>query len=212
MKIIRLTGPGVGQPIGPRDHPDASHRLTRQVCAALVLLLLLPATSSATNSAELWDALRSGGHVALLRHALAPGTGDPANFSLDDCATQRNLSQDGREQARQLGKQFRANGIDAARVFSSQWCRSMETAELLGLGPVNELPALNSFFRYRQRRGEQTREMEDWIAGQALDQPVVLVTHQVNISALSGAYAGSGELLVLRRKEDGGLSLLGSIR
>jgi broad specificity phosphatase PhoE len=155
--------------------------------------------------------MASGAHVALLRHALAPGTGDPAAFVLGDCGTQRNLSDEGRDQAKRIGARFAANGIKQARVFSSQWCRCLETANLLGLGPVEALPSLNSFFQRFERRERQTRALEAWLAGQALDQPVVLVTHQVNIAALTGVYPASGELVVIRRTETGALSVVGSI-
>ena len=101
------------------------------------LCLLLPLSAAAqpqTDEAGLWAALRDGGHVALIRHALAPGTGDPAGFRVDDCATQRNLSPAGRAQARAIGERFRANGIDTAALFSSQWCRCLDTARELALG------------------------------------------------------------------------------
>ena len=180
------------------------------VLAAAILSCIEPGPVAADDAA-LWRALGSGGHVALLRHALAPGTGDPAAFVLGDCGTQRNLSREGRDQAARIGARFAANGIERARVFSSQWCRCLETAGRLGLGPVEELPSLNSFFGRFERRERQTRELRDWLAGQALDQPVVLVTHQVNITALTGVYPGSGELVVVRRAGDGALSVLGSI-
>ncbi len=165
----------------------------------------------AAEDEVLWRALGSPGHVALLRHALAPGTGDPAEFVLRDCSTQRNLSHEGRAQAARIGARFAANGIKQARVLSSQWCRCLETAKLLGLGPVEELPVLNSFFRRFERREPQTNGLKDWLAGQALDRPVVLVTHQVNITALTSVYPSSGELVVLRRAKDGALSVLGTI-
>jgi len=159
----------------------------------------------------LWQALRDGGHVALLRHALAPGTGDPADFVVDDCSSQRNLSAEGRAQARRIGARFRANGIAAARVLSSQWCRCLETAELLQLGDIEELLPLNSFFRRYERRDAQTDALRDWLAGQDLTTVHVLVTHQVNITALTGVYPASGELVVVRRGDDGQLSVLGTI-
>jgi broad specificity phosphatase PhoE len=166
---------------------------------------------SAAESTALWSALRSAGHVALLRHAIAPGTGDPVAFVLGDCSTQRNLSDEGRDQAARIGAHFAANGIEQARVFSSQWCRCLETAKLLGLGPVEELPILNSFFQRFERQDRQTRALEAWLAGQALDQPVVLVTHQVNVTALTGVYPASGELVVVGRSETGELTVVGSI-
>jgi len=178
--------------------------------ALAVLLCLAPRLAAAENTA-LWSALRSGGHVALLRHALAPGTSDPPGFALGDCGTQRNLSDEGRGQAARIGARFRANGIESARVLSSQWCRCLETAGLLGLGPVAELPILNSFYERRENQDRQTRALEAWLAGQALEKPVVLVTHQVNITALTGVFPGSGELVVIRRSADGEISVVGSL-
>jgi broad specificity phosphatase PhoE len=149
--------------------------------------------------------------VALLRHAVAPGTGDPAAFALRDCSTQRNLSEEGRAQAKRIGARFRANGIDNAMVFSSQWCRCLETAKLLGLGPVKELPALNSFFGRYERRGAQITAMKIWIARQELGARVLLVTHQVNITGLTNVFPASGELVIVSRAEDGSLRTLGTI-
>lgn len=165
----------------------------------------------AEEDAALWTALRSGGHVALLRHAIAPGAGDPPQFALRDCGTQRNLSDEGREQAVRIGARFAENGIPAARVFSSQWCRCLETARLLGLGPIQELPVLNSFFRRYERRDTQTKELREWLAAQDFDAPMVLVTHQVNISALTGTYLAEGTLVVIRRTGDGEISVVGVI-
>ena len=176
----------------------------------VTLLCSLP-VQSAEPDAALWKALRSGGHVALLRHALAPGTGDPPGFRLGDCQTQRNLSTQGREQAARIGELFRAHGMQSAQVFSSQWCRCLETARLLGLGAVEERPFLNSFFNDFARREPQTAELRDWLDKQPLSEPVVLVTHQVNITALTGVYPGSGELVIVRRAENGDLAVVGTI-
>ena len=177
----------------------------------LATLLYLAPGAAAAADADLWDALRSEGHLALLRHALAPGTGDPATFDLQDCSTQRNLSGQGRDQAGRIGDRFRANGVSAPRVFSSQWCRCQETARLLGLGPVGSLPALNSFYERPEDRDDQTRALADWLASQSLATPLVLVTHQVNITALTGVYPTSGELVVVKRSEGGALSVVGTI-
>jgi phosphohistidine phosphatase SixA len=181
---------------------------------ALALAILFAAASSglATDKAAIWRALASEGHVALLRHAIAPGVGDPREFMIGDCGSQRNLSEEGRKQARRIGARLRENGIESARVFSSQWCRCLETARLLGVGPVSELAILNSFFQRPERRERQTRGLEEWLAGQALDGSLVLVTHQVNITALTGVFPASGELVVIRRSENGGISVVGSIQ
>ncbi|MBS4046785.1 MAG: histidine phosphatase family protein [Alphaproteobacteria bacterium] len=157
---------------------------------------------------ELWQALRSGEAVALMRHAEAPGTGDPAGFRLDDCSTQRNLSAAGRDQAARLGERFRSNGITGAEIRSSAWCRCRDTASGLGLGPVQVAAPLNSFFGASGRAEDATAGLRQLIAGLPAGKPAVLVTHQVNITALTGIYPRSGEMVVLRRD---GLAVLGRL-
>jgi phosphohistidine phosphatase SixA len=157
---------------------------------------------------ELWQALRSGEAVALMRHAEAPGTGDPAGFRLDDCSTQRNLSAEGRAQATRLGERFRRQGIAAAEIRSSAWCRSRDTATGLGLGPVQVAAPLNSFFGAAGSAADSTAALRQLIAGLPAGKPAVLVTHQVNITALTGVYPRSGEMVVLRRD---GLAVLGRL-
>ena len=184
----------------------------------LVLLLMaigvLAASPGCGHSAEadIWDALETGGHFVMLRHAMAPGTGDPAGFTLGDCSTQRNLSEAGRAQADAIGARFRQNGITTARVFSSQWCRCLETAARLKLGPVTELPALNSFFGRYALETPRTETLKAWLNRQELTTPLVLVTHQVNITALTGVYPSSGEMVVLHHDASAGLTVVGTIQ
>ncbi|UCH75141.1 MAG: histidine phosphatase family protein [Rhodospirillales bacterium] len=201
------------EPVGGHPRPSRLERVTGRlrVGCAILVLLGLTAARAAADEAALWSALRTDGHVALLRHAIAPGTGDPSNFKLSDCRTQRNLSDAGREQAAQIGAGFKANGIAAARVYTSQWCRCRETAQLLDLGPATELRSLNSFFQRSGQREPQTRALRQWLSDQTLDTPLVLVTHQVNITALTGIYPASGELVVVRRSETGELTVVGTI-
>ena len=136
----------------------------------------------------------------MIRHALAPGTGDPAHFDIDDCSTQRNLSAEGRRQAVNLGDLFRRNGIERAEMFSSAWCRCHETAVLMNLGDVRTLPALNSFFEARSREEEQMAALTAWLSGRQSADPIVLVTHQVNITALTDVFPGSGEIIFVAEK------------
>ncbi len=187
------------------------------VCLAAVLALIFsllwsPLASAAEGEAGLWDVLRKGGHVALIRHAVAPGTGDPSNFSLRDCTTQRNLSEEGRGQAAKIGQQLRANRVIFTLVYSSQWCRCLDTAKLIGMGKVTELPILNSFFQHGDRESSQSQALKKWLAGQNLEQPLLLVTHQVNITAISGVYPAPGEIVVMRRAKDGTLSVVGALK
>ena len=165
-----------------------------------------------TTGKWLWDALRSKNHFALLRHALAPGTGDPPEFALGHRETQRNLSEEGRKQAKRIGDLFRAHGINKARVFSSHWYRCRDTAELLDLGPVNSLSALNSFFQNYEEKDARTKSLKLWLSQKEIDKPLVLVTHQVNITALTGVYPSSGEIVVVEKDAQVGLKVLGSIK
>ncbi|AGW88757.1 MULTISPECIES: histidine phosphatase family protein [Cupriavidus] len=132
--------------------------------------------------------------VVVLRHASAPGVGDPPGFKLDDCSTQRNLDVNGRQQAARLGSSWKAAGFRPTQVYSSAWCRCQDTARLIDLGPVRVQPLLNSFFGAdAQRREAQTAQLSRFIDG--LDPrggPYLLVTHQVVITALTGHGADSG--------------------
>jgi phosphohistidine phosphatase SixA len=196
------------------DEAGAGWRLDLGGIAVFLLAMLglaLPPSAVSAEPDNLFQALGSPGHVALLRHATAPGTGDPAGFVIDDCLTQRNLSAGGRDQAVRIGERLRAHGIETADVHSSQWCRCLETARLLDLGEVEEQPLLNSFFRRADRRVTQTEGLKAWLSREDLDRPMILVTHQVNISALAGVYPTSGELVVLRRADDGAMSVIGTI-
>ena len=164
------------------------------------------------NEQKLLAEFKQGNHVALMRHALAPGTGDPDSFQLDDCSTQRNLSQTGRDQAVKIGDRLKEAGIVSADVFTSQWCRCLETAKLLGFGPPDPLPALNSFFRNFEKKEAQTDALTFWLQSQPLDSPLILVTHQVNITAFSGIFPDSGEIVLMQRNSDGRFRVVGSIR
>jgi phosphohistidine phosphatase SixA len=126
--------------------------------------------------------------------------------------TQRNLSQEGRNQAKRIGDLFRLHGINKARVFSSEWYRCQDTADLLDLGPVNSLSALNSFFQNYDQKDASTESLKLWLSGQEIDKPLVLVTHQVNITALTGVYPSSGEIVVVKKDAQGELKVLGSIK
>ncbi|MGI9437343.1 MAG: histidine phosphatase family protein [Geminicoccaceae bacterium] len=146
-----------------------------------------------------------------MRHGLAPGTGDPANFDLGDCSTQRNLNDRGRAQARATGEAFKSRGIEMDLVLTSQWCRCRETAEMLAIGPVQDFPALNSFFEDRSTADAQTAETLAYLKSRPDDQRTFLVMHQVNISALTGEPTRSGEMVVVDVTSEGEVELLGRI-
>jgi len=163
-----------------------------QVCGFLL-------TSFGVQAADL-SVLNKPGTALLIRHALAPGVGDPAGFLLEDCNSQRNLSEQGREQAQNIGKQLQAAGFDTAFIYSSRWCRSLETATSLELGEVIALPALDSFFQSpdASRKATQTEQWRAHLLETRQQTPRIYITHQVNLSALMGGFAQSGEGIVVR--------------
>ena len=177
------------------------------MCLTIVVLL---GNVEVGYADKLWSVLKSDHHLALIRHALAPGYGAPDSFDVKNCKTQRNLNDEGRYQSKKIGGLFRSNGIHKAAVYSSQWCRCLDTARLLDLGEVSELPSLNSFFNHLEREQPQTEQTKRWIQNAPLDTPTVLVSHQVNITALTGYSPASGEIIFLRRSTDGSISVIGS--
>jgi len=182
--------------------------LVPRLAAALVALAFIAPARAADALAE----LAQPGRVFMVRHAMAPGFGDPPEFRIGDCATQRNLDEAGRAQARALGERLRAAGIRVAKVYSSQWCRCLETARLLGLGPVEPLPALNSFHGRPEAREAKIAAVRAFLASLPRDaEPVVLVTHQVTISGITGRGVTSGGGYVLRLDGSGAPKVVGTV-
>lgn len=185
--------------------------MLRRTFLASAALVLLPGAALAAEPLALAE-LAKPGRVLMLRHALAPGVGDPAHFKLRDCSTQRNLDATGRSQAVQLGQRLARAGISRAWVYSSQWCRCLDTARLLGLGTVTELPALNSFFDRPRDRDANIAALRAFLAKLPADgPPVVLVTHQVTISAITGTFAVSGGGVILQLDGSATPRVLGEI-
>ena len=155
---------------------------------------------------QLWSILRQSkgnSHAILFRHAIAPGGGDPPQFQLNDCSTQRNLSEEGRKQAVKIGQELKRRKIPIAKVLSSQWCRCLETARLMELGEVQAYPPLNSFFSDRSRTTEQTTQLRSFLLQNHQERGVtILVTHQVNITALTDIFPQSGEGVVVEVDRD----------
>lgn len=183
-----------------------------QLTSTIILFVSLSVNalvSKAGDQSEDDRELSSGaGKVLIVRHALAPGTGDPGNFKIDDCSTQRNLDARGREQAIEMGNWLRSQGVDRARVYSSQWCRCKDTAELLKLGPVKELPALNSFFQRWEDKDSNMQSLRSFLSGLPVDKTLtILVSHQVTISALTGVYPRSGTCVMLILDGEGGFDI-----
>ena len=157
---------------------------------------LLPVAQAQTQ-ADFWVLLRAGGCVVLMRHAQTePGIGDPPQFKLGDCSTQRNLSDAGREQARRVGQAFAREAIRVDEVRSSAWCRCTETADL-AFGRHTVWAPVNSFFRDSSGPGQTQAVLRD-VASLQAPRNLVLVTHQVNISSLTAEYPAMGEIFVTR--------------
>lgn len=178
-------------------------------------LLTVPAAVSSARGQSTDPTLRAladGGVAALIRHARAPGTGDPPGFRLGDCATQRNLDDGGRKEAAALGERLRAAGVLVVEARSSRWCRALDTARLAFPDvPTRPEAALDSFFDHRSGAAEQTEAARRLVTGWRGRQGVLaLVTHQVNITALTKVYPAEGEIVVLR-PEVGGFSLVGRL-
>jgi phosphohistidine phosphatase SixA len=188
-----------------------------QSIVAIANVMMMSAATSFQSVAQSpandeWTALKGSGKVVLMRHALAPGTGDPSEFQLGDCSTQRNLSETGREQARQAGNEFRRRNIAVKQVLSSQWCRCLETAKLLKLGEVKPVPALNSFFRDRNTEDIQTAQTLRLITEHRQQEgDVIMVTHQVNITALTGIVPRSGAAVVVQANTAGEVNVIGEL-
>jgi phosphohistidine phosphatase SixA len=184
---------------------------------ALVLSLIssLTAQSSFANELLIWDQLQGKapkGYVLLFRHSLAPGVGDPANFKLNDCSTQRNLSAEGREDAKEIGKWLQRREVKIARVESSRWCRAKETAQLLNLGKVRLNPNLDSLFQEADATNHpQTSKVRQQIINHRNKAGLlVLVGHYVNIAALTGVGVDSGEGVLVRADNKGVIKVVGA--
>lgn len=162
----------------------------------------------AQSAAQGWEALEAPDAIVLMRHALAPGGGDPAGFRLENCNTQRNLSRAGRAQAETIGAELRARGVVFDKIWSSAWCRCQDTATLLGLGAVQVEPSLNSFFGGQGDRLGQTAATLSRLSQSKGRR--MLVTHQVNITALTGIFPQSGEMIVVEMQK-GQLAVTGRI-
>src|SRR5688572_9122369 len=165
--------------------------------AAATVVVLFAQAGMAAASEQLWALLKGGGQVVLMRHAITtPGVGDPPGMRLDACTTQRNLTDAGRAHARQAGEAFRARGIAVERVIASPWCRCIETARL-AFGNAEVSPALGNLYGRSEHSARQVREMQALIAEHRGAGNLMLVSHGSTISALTGEYLGTAEMLVV---------------
>jgi phosphohistidine phosphatase SixA len=170
--------------------------MKRRTALTWLAAATLPLTQ-AHSTADIAALLRAGGCVFLIRHAETErGIGDPSNFKLGDCSTQRNLSEAGREQSRRLGEWFKDRQLKARAVYTSAWCRGRDTAEL-AFGAYTVLPALNSTFDNKTQPDPLTRILRTQLKAVPAGVFEIWVTHQVNITALTGEYTAMGEALIV---------------
>jgi phosphohistidine phosphatase SixA len=141
-------------------------------------------------------ALEEPSYVALVRHGDAPGRHEPPGFDLNDCSTQRNLSDKGRSDARQLGELIRGTGLRVTAVVASRWCRARQTAELMDLGPVKNEPSFDNLAFNRKRAEELLDGERKLITSWHGPGVLLIVTHQSNIKALTGLDLEQGEMVV----------------
>jgi len=184
----------------------------RLFCCLLFLLFALPgtATSASTAHEALLGQLRQGGYVLMIRHAVAPGTFDPPGFRVEDCATQRNLSAVGRDEARRLGASFVRLKIPVSRVLSSEWCRCRDTAQL-AFGAYETTTVLNSLRADSAAAPQQIEGMQRLGVAVRPGANLVLVTHNFNIQPFSGVMVPTSGVVVLRPGPKGGFEFVGTL-
>ena len=174
----------------------------------LILFISLTTSIKADLNKKLIDQLDDGGKLIFIRHAYAPGSGDPNNFNLDDCSTQRNLSKEGRKQAEYIGEFFRSNKIKIEKVLSSEWCRCKETAQI-AFKNFSSNSFLNSFYssKFAKNKNMQIEALIEYIKKFESDKNLILVTHYVLISEVLNYGTSSGEIVV----SDKNFNIIGSL-
>lgn len=183
----------------PRD--EKIKRLGTLITGAAIVILFL---------SSIWVAVRPlasavldvSSFVVLVRHGDAPGLGEPDGFDLNDCSTQRNLSDKGRNEARDLGRMFRARGVNVTKVLTSRFCRARETAELMTLGPIENAAAFDDL-AFNKQHAEQLLDGEHKLIASWQGPGVLLVvSHSSNIKALTGIDLEQGAMVVVSLKQD----------
>ena len=175
----------------------------------IIIFISLTTSIKADLNKNLIEKLDEGGKIIFIRHAYAPGSGDPNNFNLSDCSTQRNLSEEGREQAKLIGKFFRENHIKVDKVLSSEWCRCKETAKI-AFRNFSTNSFLNSFYNplFEKNRNKQVKELNNYIETLKTNGNLILVTHYVLISEVLNYNSSSGEIVV----SDKNFNVIGNVQ
>jgi len=174
----------------------------------LIIFISLSSSVKADFNKKLFKELNDGGKLIFIRHAYAPGSGDPNNFNLNDCSTQRNLSEEGRKQAEYIGEFFSDNEINIDKVLSSEWCRCKETAQI-AFKNFSTNSFLNSFYssKFAINKDKQINDLYDYIKKLKNNKNLVFITHYVLISEVLNYGPSSGEIVV----SDKNFNIIGSI-
>ena len=178
----------------------------------LLILIFSLDSFGGSKAKNLFASLLKKNNFVMIRHSIAPGMGDPDHFKLRDCKTQRNLSEEGRGQSVKIGKLFKAHNIERPNLYSSQWCRCLETARLFKLGKVQELLFLNSFFRNFEKEAYFIENLKKWLIKNKGKTPLVLVTHQVTITGLTNYFPASGELVFVNIDSKNKFNVYGTLK
>ena len=175
----------------------------------IIIFISLTTPIKADLNTNLLNQLEDGGKLIFIRHAYAPGGGDPDNFNLNDCSTQRNLNYEGREQAKYIGEFFKKNKIKIDKVLSSEWCRCKETAKI-AFKNFSTNNFLNSFYssKYAKNKDKQIKMLNNYIKKFENDKNLILITHYVLIFEVLNYAPSSGEIVV----SDKNFNMIGSIK
>ena len=173
-----------------------------------ITFIFLTCVVKADLNQNLVKEFQQGGKLIFIRHAYAPGSGDPKNFNLNDCSTQRNLNDSGREQSKNIGNFFSKHNIKIYKVYSSEWCRCKETAKI-AFKNFSTNSFLNSFYssKFAKNKDKQVKALKEYIKKFKSDKNLVLVTHYVLISEILNYGPSSGEIVV----SDKNFNIIGSI-
>ena len=163
----------------------------------IIIFITLPTSIKADLNKNLMNQLEEGGKLIFIRHAYAPGSGDPDNFNLNDCSTQRNLSEDGKTQAQLIGVFFKENKIKIDKILSSEWCRCKETA-FIAFEDFETKDFLNSFYsiKFAKNKKTQVKNLKKYVNKWNSKKNLILVTHYVVISEVLNYAPGSGEIII----------------
>ena len=174
----------------------------------LLIIISLTISNQVLSEDKILESLKEGGKIIFIRHAYVPGGGDPQNFNINDCSTQRNLSDEGINQSKLIGEFFKTNKIKIDKVLSSEWCRCKDTAKF-AFNDFETFDALNSFFsaKFAKNEKKQIKDLKNYIKNWKSNKNLILVTHYVVISSILNIAVGSGEIVI----SDKNYEIIGSI-